>query len=125
MSNLTSQSKIFTGWGNAITTLVEFADALIGLIPGVKLPSDNLDLQHNVAEKVNENIISIVQPEEKELYLSGHKVEYTSFSSVGKALYIQTRSSKKSTYKTNALSRPDFFKLSTNKDDFCQRTTVL
>ncbi|XP_037787649.1 uncharacterized protein LOC119583248 [Penaeus monodon] len=42
------KSKFFTGWVNAIAAPIKFADILIGLFPGVKIPPDskpaNLDL---------------------------------------------------------------------------------
>lgn len=42
------KSKFFTGWVNAIAAPIKFADILIGLVPGVKIPPDskpaNLDL---------------------------------------------------------------------------------
>ncbi|XP_069973556.1 uncharacterized protein [Penaeus vannamei] len=34
------KSKFFTGWNNAIAAPIKFADVLIGLVPGVKLPGE-------------------------------------------------------------------------------------
>ncbi|XP_037789320.1 uncharacterized protein LOC119584727 [Penaeus monodon] len=112
------QSKFFTGWVNAIAAPIKFADVLIGLIPGVKLPSDKPHPQHNIADKVTEDIVNLVKAEKKKLRLSDLKVDYANFSNSEVALNVQTRSLKISNTKTNALSCPDFFKLSINKNDF-------
>ncbi|XP_037801935.1 uncharacterized protein LOC119596676 [Penaeus monodon] len=112
------QSKFFTGWVNAIAAPIKFADVLIGLIPGVKLPSDKPHPQHNIADKVTEDIVNTVKAEKKKLRSSDLKVDYANFSNGEVALNVQTRSLKISNAKTNALSCPDFFKLSINKDDF-------
>ena len=85
------QSVFFTGWVTAVAAPIKFADVLIGLIPGVKIPVECIE---GIEPQINTKSIEICQA-------------------------VQTRSAKLNS-KSTALSCPEFLNLNVTKGDIAK-----
>ena len=85
-------SKFYTGWVRAIVAPLKFADVLVGLTPGAKVPESEVGVSESVV-KVSSKIDE-------------------------KVMNVQTRLSKKRNLDKVPLSCPEFSSLDVGKDDF-------
>jgi len=127
--------KFFTGWVNARAAPIKFADVLVGLIPGVKLPCE--DEGSRVSADITDEHHSSVHSEIKsdlscpldcevcksEFPCSEGKVT----ESTAMSMAVQTRASVKGDNGAKPLSCPSLTDLDVNKNDHieAQKTSVL
>ncbi|XP_047483006.1 uncharacterized protein LOC125035006 [Penaeus chinensis] len=115
------QSKFFSGWISAIAAPLKFADVLIGLVPGVKLPSKcaTTSLEHeqskDVGDDASQALTKVGDVSVGNDYKIADKKDVNESPDVI-AMSVQTRSSISKVAKITSLACSEFLDLNINKD---------
>ncbi|XP_069990681.1 uncharacterized protein [Penaeus vannamei] len=137
------KSKFYTGWTKAIAAPVKFADVLIGLIPGVKLPTepyppddpslpvpDKADLPPSILPNHldSKDPSSLIHPEtsspiltpfiDNQLCTASSDVKKTEARLPVVSMAVQTRAGRKRSEEIKSLSYPVMEELDLSKDSF-------
>ncbi|XP_069992741.1 uncharacterized protein [Penaeus vannamei] len=137
------KSKFYTGWTKAIAAPIKFADVLIGLIPGVKLPTEPYHLDDPslpVPDKADlppsilpnhldaKDPSSLIHPEtsspiltpfiDNQVCTASSDVKKTEARLPVVSMAVQTRASRKRSEEIKSLSYPVMEELDLSKDSF-------